>query len=140
AVASFGYFAAFPMLGVVALLWWRRHWPVLIASVAIGVSLIFPTTPFVALTALTGAVAVTRGGTRWLLIAGGYAATIVSFLWDVFSTSSLLSAFVDNASVGSAARLSLVPFVPLLAALVAAPFIGSGFLRQYREERDDARA
>lgn len=140
AVAPFGYFAAFPMLGVVALLWWRRRWPILVATVAIAASLIFPTTPFVALTAVAGGVAASRGGTRWLLVAGAYAATVVSFLWDVSSTSSLLAAFVDDAPVGSAARLSLLPSIPLLAALVAAPFIGSGFLRQYRQERDDARA
>ncbi|GAA2534078.1 histidine kinase [Microbacterium mitrae] len=140
AFAPFGFFAAFPMLAVVALLWWRRRWPVPVTMVAIIATLIFPTTPFVALTALATATAVTVGRTRWLLIAGAFVATVVSLLWDVFSTSSLLAAFVDDAPVGSAARLGLVPFVPLIAALLVLPFAGAGFLRQYRNERDEARA
>lgn len=140
AFAPFGYASAFPMLAVVALLWWRQRWPVPIAAIAIGASLVFPTTPFVALTAIAGAVAVTTGRTRWLLIVGGYVVTVVSLLWDVFSTSSLLASFVDGAAVGSTARLSLIPFIPLLAALLTAPFAGAGFLRQYRQERDEARA
>jgi len=129
---------AWLMIGASVLLVWRHRWPVVVVSVAVAFTLVFPTTPLVALVACAAVVAATAGWFRWLFIVAVYAATVVSFSWDVASHVSLLSDFIGGPTEGTPARLALFWAVPVLAALAVAPFAGFGFLRSIRRERDAA--
>jgi len=129
---------AWLMIGASVMLVWRHRWPVLVAALAIGLTLVLPTTPLVALVACAAVAAATSGWVRWLFIVGAYAATAVSFCWDVASHVSLLSDFVGEPAEGTPARLALFWAVPILAAFAVAPFAGFGFLRSIRRERDAA--
>ncbi|WP_374009880.1 sensor histidine kinase [Leifsonia sp. LS-T14] len=129
---------AWLMIGASVMLVWRHRWPVLVAGIAVTLTVVFPTTPLVALVACAAVVAATARWIRWLFIVGVYAATVVSFCWDVASHTSLLSDFVGEPAEGTPARLALFWAVPILAALAVAPFAGFGFLRSIRRERDAA--
>jgi signal transduction histidine kinase len=126
------------MIAASVLLVWRHPWPVLVTVIAVTLTLIFPTTPLTALVACAAVTAVTAGWRRWLFIVGVYAATVVSFCWDVASHVSLLSDFVGEPAEGTPARLALFWSVPIVAAFAVAPFAGFGFLRSIRRERDAA--
>ena len=134
-LASIG---AWAMIGVSVALVWRHKYPVLVSLVAIGGTVIFPTSPLAVLVSVAAVSAVTTGWRRWALVAGAYGAVIVTLSWDVATHGSLLAGFVGYPAEGTPARLALFWVVPILAAVAVAPFAGYGFARQLRAERDAA--
>lgn len=129
----------FVMLGASILLVWRNRFPVLVSSVSIAGTIIFPTSPLTALIALAAITAAATGWRRWLFVAGTYCAVVVALCWDVMSHTSLLSSFANEPAEGTPARLALFWAVPFVAAVEVAVFGGYGFQRQLRRERDVAR-
>ncbi|SDS79147.1 sensor histidine kinase [Microterricola viridarii] len=129
---------AFPMLAVSVLLVWRHRIPTVVSGLATALTLIIPTTPLPALIALAAVTAARSGRVRWALVGATYAATMVSFYWDVGSRTSFLALFVGGSEAGTPARHALFWVVPVVAALAVAPFAAFGFSRQVRAERDAA--
>lgn len=138
AVAAIATLGVFPMLAASVLLLWRHRLPVFVSGFATALTLIIPTTPLPALIALAAVTAARRGRVRWVLIGATYAATMVSFFWDVASRTSYLSMFVGGSEAGTPARQTLFWAVPVVAALAVVPFAAFGFSRQLRAERDAA--
>ncbi|GAB3130652.1 sensor histidine kinase [Glaciibacter psychrotolerans] len=139
AVQALAIVGVFPMLAVSVLLIWRHRFPLLISILATALTVALPTTPLPALVALAALTAARRGWVRWTMMGATYAATIVSFCWDVASETSHLATLSGGSAEGSAARLALFWVVPILAALAVAPFAAYGVTRQIRAERDTAR-
>lgn len=139
-VRGYAMVSVFPMIGVSVLLLWRHRRPELVSAIATACTLVMPTTPLPALIALAALTAVRTGWWRWGMIAASYAATVVSFCWDIASHTSLLSNFFDAPAEGTPARVALFWVVPLLAAFAVAPFAVYGILRAVRTERDAARS
>ena len=139
ALRAYAMIGAFVMLGASVLLVWRKRWPVPVSFCLTLLTALVPTTPLPALIALPSAVAATTGLRRWGLIVGTYAATVISFAWDIGATTSLLSVFIQSPAVGTPERLSLFGPMPALVAFVVAPFAAVGIARRLRFERDDAR-
>lgn len=137
-IGAWAMIGAFPMIGVSVLLVWRHRLPVVVAGIAMALSLVIPTSAMPALVAVAAAVAVRRGIVRWLLIGGAWAATIAAYLWDLSSRTSLLANFIGDAAVGSPERIAMQWLVPLLAAVSVCPFVVYGIVRGIRLERDEA--
>jgi signal transduction histidine kinase len=131
-------FGTFYMLGVSVMLVWRHKYPVLVSLLAIGGTLVFPTSPLLALISIAAVTVVTTGWRRWALVVGTYLAVVVALCWDVATHGSLLAGFVGDPAEGTPARLALFWTVPILAAVAVVPFAGFGFARQLRAERDAA--
>lgn len=129
----------FPMIGASVLLVWRHRFPVLVSALATGLTLVLPTTPLPVMVALAAVTFSHKGWTRWGLILGAYAATVVSFCWDVATHDSFTANLFGDPAEGSPARLALFWVVPLLAALAVAPFAAFGIGRRLLSERNAAR-
>lgn len=129
---------AFAMIGVCVLLVWRHRFPLLVSVIATALTLLLPTTPLPALLALAALAAARRGWVLRTMVAATYAATAVSFVWDVAGHTSYLAAFVGDPAQGTPARVALFWTVPAVAALVVAPFTAFGLARRIRRERDVA--
>ena len=127
------------MLAASVMLVWRHRYPILVASLAIAGTVIFPTSAFTVLVAAAAITAATTGWRRWLFVVGAYVAVVVALCWDVASHTSLLANFANEPAEGTPARLALFWAVPFVAAVEVAVFAGYGFLRQLRRERDAAR-
>lgn len=139
AIKVLAYVGAFPMIGVSVLLVWRHRWPVLIAALATGLTLIVPTSPLPALVALAALTAARTGWMRWGMIVATFVATMVAFSWDIASHTSQFSALAGSPAEGTPARLALFWAMPALAAVVTAAFAAFGITRRLRAERDSAR-
>lgn len=129
---------AFPMIGVSVLLVWRHRYPALVAALAAGLAIVVPTTPLPALIALAAYAAVRDGRRLWLMIAAAYTASAAACSWDLASRNSLVAAFAGAPAEGTPARIVLFWLVPLIAALLVAPFAAYGISRRVRRERDAA--
>jgi signal transduction histidine kinase len=128
----------FAMIGVSVLLVWRHRFPLLVSIVATALTLLVPTTPLPALIALAAIAAVRRGWVLWTMLVATYLATVVSFIWDVAAQTSYLADFVGSPAEGTPARVGLFWTVPIVAALLVAPFATFGIARRIRRERDAA--
>lgn len=126
------------MIAVSVLIVWRHRWPIALSIAAICLTLVVPTTLLPVLILVAATSAVTIGWTRWAFILGTYAAAVSSLAWDVFARTSLLSAFVNSPAAGTPARLGLLWAVPVVAAMLVAPFVAYGIARRLRIERDTA--
>jgi signal transduction histidine kinase len=136
---SLSMLGAFPMIGVSVLLVWRHRRPVLVSAIATGLTLVIPTSPLPAMVALAAVTFARKGWLRWWLIIAAYAATVVSFSWDVATHESFTADLFGNPAEGTPARLALFWVVPLLAALAVAPFAAYGIGRRLLAERNSAR-
>ena len=68
----------------------------LVSSLAIAGTLIFPTSALTVLITVAAVTAASAGWRRWLFVAGTYAAVVVALCWDVASHTSLLSSFANE--------------------------------------------
>ena len=129
------------MLGGSGLLVFRHRYPVPITGILTMLTLAFPTTALPALIALASAATVLRGWRRLLMIGVVYLATVVALLWDLASPLSLLNIAYNDAPEAArlAAAAQLRWYVPLIAAVLVAPFAATGFFRSIQAERDFAK-
>lgn len=134
-------FGAIPMIAGSVMLYWRKRRPIPIAIGLIALTALIPTSPLPMLIALPSAVTVSRGKRAWLFISGTYLATCISFTWDLLSTTSFMAMMAGEMvpDVGTPERFSLFWTLPLLAALVVAPFAAVGLGTRVRNERDAAK-
>jgi signal transduction histidine kinase len=137
-VRIYATLGVFPMIGVSVLMVWRHRWPIRISIIATAAALLLPSTPLPAMIALAALVAVRTGWLRWVMVTATFAATVVSFCWDVASTTSFIADFAGKPAAGTPDRIALFWVTPVLAAFAVAPFVAFGIIRKIRAERDSA--
>lgn len=136
---SYAFAATFVMMAVAVLLIWRHRFPVAVAAIAIGLTLVMPTTMLVALVALAAVVAARAGWVRWVFIGAAWLACCVTMWLDLSMADGLMSGMLGENPDAPGARTALAWAVPALAAVCVLPFALFGITRRIIGERDAAR-
>ncbi|MFC4224833.1 sensor histidine kinase [Lysinibacter cavernae] len=133
-------FGTIILLGSSLLLFWRHRMPLAVTIVLLGIPLLFPSSPFPGLIALTALIAARRGRHVWILIGVAYVATLLSVIWDIAcGPAGLLGQLLTDADGWDQFRSVIGWLIPLIAAVLMVPTLSVGFVRRTTAELSDVR-